>query len=210
MAGYPRRSWQGASVAQSAVENRHLRVSANHRLNFLFDRCVYLQARTNALFVLYSKSVADVAAVSDDVSYISVVPPEANSNSDEHTDPDCTIPTSNPMRSVFTEISHEKVSNVWRLEAFPLLSILRYFSSLHTIDVWDISEDEGLARVLVVVPSNLLNVVMQARDSRWSWLGHVLRMPEHRLVRQVQFNCVKTYSRDAFRRRTKPKYRERY
>ncbi len=26
---------------------------------------------------------------------------------------------------------------------------------------------------------------------RWSWLGHVLRMPEHRLVRQVLLNCVK-------------------
>ncbi len=29
------------------------------------------------------------------------------------------------------------------------------------------------------------------RDRRWSWLGHVLRMPEHRLVRQVLLNCVK-------------------
>ncbi len=29
----------------------------------------------------------------------------------------------------------------------------------------------------------------KARDKRWSWLGHVLRM--HRLVRQVLLNCVK-------------------
>ncbi len=29
------------------------------------------------------------------------------------------------------------------------------------------------------------------RDRRWSWLGHVLRMPEHRLVRQVLLNCVR-------------------
>ncbi len=29
------------------------------------------------------------------------------------------------------------------------------------------------------------------QDRRWSWLGHVLRMPEHRLVRQVLLNCVK-------------------
>ncbi len=36
-----------------------------------------------------------------------------------------------------------------------------------------------------------INVVMKALDGRWSWLGHVLRMPEHRLVRQVMLNCVK-------------------
>ncbi len=36
-----------------------------------------------------------------------------------------------------------------------------------------------------------INVVIKARDRRWSWLGHVLRMPEHRLVRQVLLNCVK-------------------
>ncbi len=36
-----------------------------------------------------------------------------------------------------------------------------------------------------------INVVMNARDRRWSWLGHVLRIPEHRLVRQVLLNCVK-------------------
>ncbi len=36
-----------------------------------------------------------------------------------------------------------------------------------------------------------INVVMKARDRRWSWLRHILRMPEHRLVRQVLLNCVK-------------------
>ncbi len=35
------------------------------------------------------------------------------------------------------------------------------------------------------------NVVMKARDRRWSWLEHVLRMPEHRLARPVLLNCVK-------------------
>ncbi len=42
----------------------------------------------------------------------------------------------------------------------------------------------------------------EARDRRWSWLGHVLRMPEHRLVRQVLVKLRQTYPRDAFRRRT--------
>ncbi len=32
---------------------------------------------------------------------------------------------------------------------------------------------------------------MKARDRRWSWLGHVLPMPEHLLVRQVLLKCVK-------------------
>ncbi len=36
-----------------------------------------------------------------------------------------------------------------------------------------------------------INVAMKARDRRWSWLGHVLRMPEHRLVRKVLLLCVK-------------------
>ncbi len=36
-----------------------------------------------------------------------------------------------------------------------------------------------------------VNVVMKAHDRRWSWLGHVLRMPEHRLVRQVLLHCVR-------------------
>ncbi len=37
----------------------------------------------------------------------------------------------------------------------------------------------------------LINVVTKQRDRRWSWLGHALHMPEHRLVRQVLVNCVK-------------------
>ncbi len=36
-----------------------------------------------------------------------------------------------------------------------------------------------------------INVVMKARDRRWNWRGHVLRMPEHRLVREVLLNCVR-------------------
>ncbi len=31
----------------------------------------------------------------------------------------------------------------------------------------------------------------EARDRRWSWLGHILRMLEHRLTRKVLLNCVK-------------------
>ncbi len=33
--------------------------------------------------------------------------------------------------------------------------------------------------------------IIRARDVRWNWLGHVLRMEEHRLVRQVLLTCVK-------------------
>ncbi len=36
-----------------------------------------------------------------------------------------------------------------------------------------------------------INVVMKAPDRRRSWLGHVLRMPEHRLVRQILSHCVR-------------------
>ncbi len=36
-----------------------------------------------------------------------------------------------------------------------------------------------------------INVVLKARDRRRSWLGHILRMPEHRLVRRVLLKCVK-------------------
>ncbi len=49
-------------------------------------------------------------------------------------------------------------------------------------------------------PNPTMNVVMKAQDRRGSWLGHVLRMQEDRLVRQVLLNC----------RRTTPKYRKRY
>ncbi len=36
-----------------------------------------------------------------------------------------------------------------------------------------------------------LDVVMRARDRRWNWLGHFLRLEEHRVIRQVLMNCVK-------------------
>ncbi len=36
-----------------------------------------------------------------------------------------------------------------------------------------------------------INVVLKARDRRWSWLGHVLRTPEHHLVRKVLSHGVK-------------------
>ncbi len=35
------------------------------------------------------------------------------------------------------------------------------------------------------------NVALKARDRRWSWLGHGLRLPEHLLVRRALLNCVK-------------------
>ncbi len=33
-----------------------------------------------------------------------------------------------------------------------------------------------------------INVVLKARDRRWSWLGHGVHMPEHRLVSRVLLN----------------------
>ncbi len=36
-----------------------------------------------------------------------------------------------------------------------------------------------------------INVLVKVGDRRWSWQGHVLRMPEHRLVRRVLLNCAK-------------------
>ncbi len=33
------------------------------------------------------------------------------------------------------------------------------------------------------------NILMNVSDRRWSWLGHVLRMDEDRLVRKVLLNC---------------------
>ncbi len=35
-----------------------------------------------------------------------------------------------------------------------------------------------------------VDVVMRARDQRWNWLGHILRMEVHRLTRQVLLQCV--------------------
>ncbi len=40
--------------------------------------------------------------------------------------------------------------------------------------------------------NSTIDVAMKARDRRWSWLGYVLRMPEHRLVQQVLLSCVKS------------------
>ncbi len=36
-----------------------------------------------------------------------------------------------------------------------------------------------------------VDVVVRARDQRWNWLGHILRMKGHRLTRQVLLQCVK-------------------
>ncbi len=36
-----------------------------------------------------------------------------------------------------------------------------------------------------------INVLLLARDLRWVWLGHILRMDERRTVCQVLLNCVK-------------------
>ncbi len=36
-----------------------------------------------------------------------------------------------------------------------------------------------------------LDVMMRARDRRWNWLGHVLRLEEHRVIRRVLMNCVR-------------------
>ncbi len=36
-----------------------------------------------------------------------------------------------------------------------------------------------------------LNLVLRARDLRWNWLGHILRMDESRLVRKVLLQCFR-------------------
>lgn len=35
-----------------------------------------------------------------------------------------------------------------------------------------------------------INVVLIARDLRWNWLGHILRVGKERLIRQVPLDCV--------------------
>ncbi len=35
------------------------------------------------------------------------------------------------------------------------------------------------------------NILMNKRDRRWSWLGHILRMDEDTFVRKVLLNCDK-------------------
>ncbi len=49
-----------------------------------------------------------------------------------------------------------------------------------------------------------------ARNRRWSWLGHVLRMAEHRLVRQVLLNCVRPTQETLFADVPNLNYRKRY
>ncbi len=43
-----------------------------------------------------------------------------------------------------------------------------------------------------------VNIALKARDRRWSWLGHALRMPEHRLGRRVLLNSVKPTNETLF------------
>ncbi len=35
-----------------------------------------------------------------------------------------------------------------------------------------------------------LDVMVRAGDRRWNWLGHILRLEEHREIRRVLMNCV--------------------
>ncbi len=49
----------------------------------------------------------------------------------------------------------------------------------------------GLSNVTMTMRKDLGFDILALSDRRWSWLGHVLRMPEHRLVRQVLINSVK-------------------
>ncbi len=36
-----------------------------------------------------------------------------------------------------------------------------------------------------------LDVIMRARDRRWNWLGHIFRLEEHWVIRQVLMTCVR-------------------
>ncbi len=36
-----------------------------------------------------------------------------------------------------------------------------------------------------------VNVLSRARNLRWNWVGHILRMDERQTTRQVLLNCVK-------------------
>ncbi len=36
-----------------------------------------------------------------------------------------------------------------------------------------------------------LYVVIRTRDRRWNWLGHMLNMKQHRVIRRVLMNCVR-------------------
>ena len=43
-----------------------------------------------------------------------------------------------------------------------------------------------------------IDIVLRARDQRWNWLGHILRMNERRTVRQVLLHCVKPTAESLF------------
>ncbi len=44
-----------------------------------------------------------------------------------------------------------------------------------------------------------VDVLLRARDLRWNWLGHVRRMGERRLIRQMLLNCVTSTPESVFR-----------
>ncbi len=37
----------------------------------------------------------------------------------------------------------------------------------------------------------MLDVVMRAGDRRWNWLGHILRLEQHRIIQQVLLVCAR-------------------
>ncbi len=43
-----------------------------------------------------------------------------------------------------------------------------------------------------------IDIVLRARDQRWNWLGHILRMDERRTVRQVLLQCVQPTAESFF------------
>ncbi len=42
------------------------------------------------------------------------------------------------------------------------------------------------------------NILMNMRDRRWSWLGHILHVVEDRLLRKVLLNCVRPHEESLF------------
>ncbi len=65
------------------------------------------------------------------------------------------------------------------------------FTLLYCCESWKTTEK--VKRKLNGAASKMLATITgrTIQDRRWSWLRHVLRMPEHRLVREVLLNCVK-------------------
>ncbi len=43
-----------------------------------------------------------------------------------------------------------------------------------------------------------LDVMMRAGGRRWNWLGHILRLEEHRVIRPVLMNCVRPTQESLF------------